>query len=263
MTAHKSTPLSSSRRFSKGDRVGDLTIVGYHRPGDNPVYRAMCSCGNYRQISESQLSSESVACIDCEAERATARMPRPCFEATVDGYDWSWAFVIFRETVAFPGYCVGSDGTVWTRKGKGPRTPLRANWRLLNREPGVNGHERVRLCHKGAVVRYLVHRLVLETFIGPCPDGMVACHYPDPSPSNNSVFNLRWATRQDNERDAVEHGTRIMGSHHPQSKLTEVDVLEMRAQYKAGVPSKVLAARYGLNRNTVSGIVFRRMWKQI
>lgn len=40
---------------------------------------------------------------------------------------------------------------------------------------------------------YRVHRLVAETFI-PNPENLpTADHYPDRSPSNNAVSNLRWA----------------------------------------------------------------------
>lgn len=54
-------------------------------------------------------------------------------------------------------------------------------------------------------VRYNVHRLVLEAFVGPRPDGMVACHYDD-NPRNNHVSNLRWGSYSDNARDQVRNG---------------------------------------------------------
>lgn len=52
-----------------------------------------------------------------------------------------------------------------------------------------------------------VHHLVLEAFVGPRPDGMVACHYND-IPNDNRVGNLRWDTRESNDRDRVENGHR-------------------------------------------------------
>jgi len=51
----------------------------------------------------------------------------------------------------------------------------------------------------------LVHRLVLEAFAGPCPDGMEACH-GDGDPTNNRRLNLRWDTRSSNQLDTVRHG---------------------------------------------------------
>lgn len=46
-----------------------------------------------------------------------------------------------------------------------------------------------------------VHRLVLETFVGPCPEGMEARHYPDMDPSNNRLENLSCSTHRKNLAD--------------------------------------------------------------
>ncbi len=50
-----------------------------------------------------------------------------------------------------------------------------------------------------------VHWLVLETFVGPRPDGLYGCHW-DGDRKNNTVENLRWATPSDNQFDRVRHG---------------------------------------------------------
>lgn len=56
----------------------------------------------------------------------------------------------------------------------------------------------------------LVHRLVLETFRGKCPDGMEACH-KDGNPQNNQLSNLRWGTPKANAADRTYHGRTAMG----------------------------------------------------
>lgn len=56
------------------------------------------------------------------------------------------------------------------------------------------------VCHT-----HLVHRLVLEAFVGPCPPGMEACHWDD-DPTNNHLSNLRWDTPSENELDKVRNG---------------------------------------------------------
>src|SRR5699024_6464865 len=56
-----------------------------------------------------------------------------------------------------------------------------------------------------------VHRLVLEAFVGPCPDGMEACHWDDDK-TNNHVSNLRWATQSDNMHDRVRNGRHQLAS---------------------------------------------------
>lgn len=71
----------------------------------------------------------------------------------------------------------------------------------------TSGHLQATLTKDGKKRRALVHRLVLEAFVGPCPDGMEGCHSPDPNPANNSLDNLRWDTHSENMRDTVRHGT--------------------------------------------------------
>ncbi len=51
-----------------------------------------------------------------------------------------------------------------------------------------------------------IHRLVLESFVGPCPFNHQACHN-DGNASNNTIENLRWDTKISNENDKIAHGT--------------------------------------------------------
>jgi uncharacterized protein YjcR len=53
------------------------------------------------------------------------------------------------------------------------------------------------------------------------------------------------------------------GEKHYMSRLTEALVLQMRAEYEAGVKQKDLALKYGIQHNTVSEIVRRKSWKHI
>ncbi len=54
-------------------------------------------------------------------------------------------------------------------------------------------------CKIKGKIRY-VHRLVLETFIGPCPDGMWARHL-NSIKSDNRLENLEWNTPAINIQD--------------------------------------------------------------
>lgn len=70
--------------------------------------------------------------------------------------------------------------------------------------------------------RYTVSRLVLNAFVGQCPDGLEACHN-DGNPANNSLDNLRWGTRSSNTLDSVKHGTHHMArrTHCPKGHPLE------------------------------------------
>ena len=52
--------------------------------------------------------------------------------------------------------------------------------------------------------RYLVHRLVLEAFVGPCPVGF-ECDHKDRNRSNNHIENLRWASSSENSRNTLQN----------------------------------------------------------
>jgi len=51
-----------------------------------------------------------------------------------------------------------------------------------------------------------VHHLVLETFVGPCPEGMETRHL-NGDPSDNRLENLAWGSREDQISDQKKHGT--------------------------------------------------------
>lgn len=61
--------------------------------------------------------------------------------------------------------------------------------------------------------RYRVHTLVLTTFVGPRPDGMVCCH-GNGIRTDNRLENLSWDTISANNFDAVKHG------NHRQTRKT-------------------------------------------
>lgn len=80
--------------------------------------------------------------------------------------------------------------------------------RILIPSPIQSGHLQVNMGPRDGSKRrtLLVHRLVLTTFVGPCPEGMEACHN-NGDEKDNRVENLRWDTRESNVRDCVAHGT--------------------------------------------------------
>ena len=67
----------------------------------------------------------------------------------------------------------------------------------------------VGLCREGVNEVKLVHRLVLEAFVGPCPDKKECCHNNGNS-LDNRLTNLRWDTRRANCLDSALHGTKAM-----------------------------------------------------
>ena len=84
-----------------------------------------------------------------------------------------------------------------------------------------SGYSYVRLTRNANSVSRLVHTLVAQAFLGPCPSGLEVCHN-DGDPSNNTVENLRYDTHSANMRDMVMQGRNsISKTHCPRNHLLE------------------------------------------
>ena len=132
--------------------------------------------------------------------------------------------------------------------------------RLLNPSKASKfGHLSVHLGSDG--IKYSVHiaRLVLEAFVGPCPDGMEACH-TDGNASNNCIGNLRWDTHYNNNQDRVLHGTYLVGEKHPMSKISAKDAIDI---YKSKAKGVDLSKKYGLAPSKISAIRLGQTWKSV
>lgn len=132
--------------------------------------------------------------------------------------------------------------------------------RVLKRTPNNHGYPRVTLFKRGAGKTALVHRLVLEAFVGPCPEGLEARHL-DGDPLNSGLENLVWGTSAENEQDKLAHGTSNHGERCGTSKLTETQVLEIHSLASAEELTQFeIAAAYGIAQQTVSEIKLGVRW---
>ena len=108
----------------------------------------------------------------------------------------------------------------------------------------------------------LVHRLVLEAFVGPCPDGMEAAHN-NGNPADNHLVNLRWATPTDNQADRIIHGTDSRGEKHGQHKLTAQNIADIIQLTDSGASRAVIGRQFGIHPSTVRRIAKGLAWKHI
>ena len=176
--------------------------------------------------------------------------------------------VEYREIPGCPGYRAGSDGSIWScwkahRLGyaRGAVQIMSDKWkRLAPDRRKEDGRKRYTIKTKsGKYRRSYGSHLVLESFIGPRPDGMEACH-GDGNCLNDSMGNLRWDTSVANKDDMRKHGTRLNGELINTSKLTADDVLEIRC---IGYPLRQHAERFGVTETLVSLIIRRKVWKHV
>ena len=140
--------------------------------------------------------------------------------------------VNLKSIPGFPNYSITRTGRVFSKPRKNTRgSNLPGKWL----KPGYHpfGYPQAGLRKQEKCYTKLIHRLVLETFVGPCPPGM-ECRHLDGNPSNNSLKNLCWGTRLENMQDAARQGAMKRGEEHWKAKMTAVKVRRIRKLYSAG-----------------------------
>lgn len=117
--------------------------------------------------------------------------------------------------------------------------PFKLNGRTLKPERNKDGHMRVALANRGNITRKFVHVIMLETFIGPRPEGAVSCHWNDIG-DDNRLENLRWGTRADNGDDMVRNGNGFNSrkTHCPQGHAYDEENTYIKSGSRNGKPSR-------------------------
>ena len=112
---------------------------------------------------------------------------------------------------------------------------------------------------------FLVHRLVLLAFVGPCPEGLETAHL-DGDPLNNRLDNLIYTTPSENNLMKCKHGTMNNGERNNFARLTEGQVKEIRKTYRfrrRGFGTHALAKKYNTAQHTIWAIVVNKTWKHL
>lgn len=180
--------------------------------------------------------------------------------------------VLYGEIPRIVGHRFGDDGSIWTRFSSACidgrwRQRLTDRWRRrrLQKTGGQEGRLSVLVVEADGIRKnYLVHRLILEAFVGPCPEGM-ECRHLDGDPSNNRLENLRWGTPKENAADRVRHGTiyRGVGTKSPTAKLTDHDIPAIQKMHLEGVSYSSIARMYGVYSGTIRNACLGRSWSHL
>jgi uncharacterized protein (DUF433 family) len=169
--------------------------------------------------------------------------------------------VCYREIDSYPGYRVGTDGSVWTCRSRGHGAST-SGWQRRAIHQGRNGYWHVGLRQNGKLRNVSVHRLVLTTFVGLCPPGHQALHW-DGNKDNNALSNLRWGTRKENAADTIRLGRQICGAECRTAKLTEKKVVAILQDLMNGEDQQVVAEKYGCTQSNISEIKRGMSWKHV
>jgi hypothetical protein len=171
--------------------------------------------------------------------------------------------VEYRDIPGFPGYRVGSDGSVWSKKRTGKPSKKDWPWKRLETTPTKSGYRQAGLRNDDGkhVIRF-VHVLVLTAFAGPCPEGM-QCAHDNGKRDDNRLDNLEWKTPKANWDDRRRHGTEMQGVDCHSAKLTDDGVRVIRTRLAAGEMHTVIAKDYGVTKGAISCIARGKTWKHV
>ena len=169
----------------------------------------------------------------------------------------------------FPDYEINRETTEVRRVTNVPGVNQDFRGPIKTQFPSRNGrlqYQRVTIRNpdRKSVVR-TIHNLMLVTFKGPRPTPKHEAAHGDGNGQNNSLENLRWATKQENEDDKVKHGSITYGVNSNGAKLTDEIVVEIRtrlSKQKLGDLSAI-AKEYGVAPATVNTIRNGKYWKHI
>ena len=105
--------------------------------------------------------------------------------------------------------------------------------------------------------KIFVHRLVMEVWVGQCPEDMTVDHI-DRVRTNNALSNLRYATKAEQTENRDLSG--ISGERSRFSKLTQADVDEIRKMIKIGFEDGVIASRFNMSAGAIRNIRNGKSW---
>lgn len=148
-------------------------------------------------------------------------------------------------------YFVTCEGDVFSSKRK--------QLIKINSHSDKDGYQRVQLYITKRKTRFAIHRLVLCLFERPPLNGEEVSHV-DGDKLNNKLTNLCWETSKQNNNRKILHGTIANGSKNGNSKLTEIQVLEILKRINNKENQRNIAKDFNITAANVTSIKLGKSW---
>lgn len=150
-------------------------------------------------------------------------------------------------------YWINRKGQVWTE----------LHQRLMTTQVNKFGYSYVVMCVNRKVRCPYIHRLMAQAFLPPKPYWASCIRHLDGKRSNNVVSNLKWGTPKQNAKDRDLHGKTALGENNGNSKLTALNVTNIKKGLRDGLTLCSLAKTYGVTSSTIHQIKNQITWRHI
>lgn len=177
---------------------------------------------------------------------------------------------IWKDVIGYKGlYQVSNLGNVKSivgirldKRGRFYKMPVK----ILKPQWDRGGYFHVSLYKNKKVSHKLIHKLVLEAFVSPCPTGYYGNH-KDGNRTNNNLDNLEWCTPGENNLHAFRVLKRkpvcVSGEKNWNAKITNGDVMLARQLRKSGFTYQQIADKLGIVKSHAKRVVDGDSWKHI
>lgn len=164
---------------------------------------------------------------------------------------------LLRPILFNPRYAASADGEIWSSYS-GVWKRLRPARSRRNRHLTVSLSSPDR---PGKFKSFYVHRLVIEAWLGPIPEGMVVCHRDDDA-GRNHLENLYVGTQVQNAEDARRNGRLVLGEKATWTRLIDAQVRDIVVLSGQGWSQSRIADHIGCGQAHVSAILLGRLRRE-
>ena len=135
---------------------------------------------------------------------------------------------------------------------------------ILKQQKNFDGYYNLSLKLNCCRKNYSIHRLVAIHFISNL-DNKKEVNHINGIKQDNRVENLEWCTRRENIIHSFNTGLNAgnKGEKHGMSKITELQVLEIKQRLKNGQTHQKIAEIYNVGRTTISAINQNKNWNYL
>ena len=148
---------------------------------------------------------------------------------------------VWKQIKDYPDYEVSDHGRVRSNK--------RGKTRIMKQVKDTKGYFQVGLTNLGKKHLKIVHRIILESFVGASSNGTQGSHLDD-NKENNRISNLVWETSTDNNR------------RRKSNKLNYLKSSWIRLLLERGWSPNSLCKEFNVGKGSISSIKHYRNWKR-